>query len=151
MDSNLETMVTTVPHNSVEKITQGLLSLLNNRGICYAILGNPADYPKIETDIDLCTDRPYQFIETVRDFCKLEGSFFLNLQYHATGIRCDLAAISDSRKLLFFPGPDILLFPAWRIKGAIGLSYSELLRFRVWDPRGFFCSVKPRRFHFLSY
>jgi len=116
--------------NSRGEIGQKLFLFLAEREVLYVVLGDTSQFPEIETDLDLCTESYCDFLSALKDFCISNDVSFINVRRHATGIRFDLAATTNDGDYVLFPGPDVLLFPTWKIKGDIGLSFQELLKSR---------------------
>jgi O-antigen/teichoic acid export membrane protein/thymidylate kinase len=138
-----------IPIKTNSDIAKRLCLFLNERKIKYAILGDTSRFPRIETDLDLCTASYHDFLQALKDFSKSEDVSIINILYHATGIRIDLSATTVEGNKIILLGPDVLSFPTWRIKGNIGLSYKELLQSRIFNRSGFY--VPSPKYAFLFY
>lgn len=116
---------------------ENLVSFLNESDLKYALLGNPTAKSIVASDLDLCSDDTKRFESEVINFCKKYSYGILLKQCHATGIRYDLLFEFEGMHYVF-PGPDLLIFPTWKIKGNIGLSYNRLLNNRVLSGDGYY-------------
>jgi thymidylate kinase len=103
-----------------------LVSFLVQEGVTFALLGDPTGKKILASDLDLCTENIEMFDDALRKFCSNDGRLLLTKRFHATGIRYDFSFRHGSNTFIF-PGPDVLIFPTWHIKGNIGLSYATLL------------------------
>jgi thymidylate kinase len=116
---------------------ESLLHTFEERKIVYAILGDPSRLPLIATDLDVAVDRPERAVEAVRALCRSESMVLANLHWHATGLRCDLAAARDDGVVLHFPGPDLITRLPDGSRTAGALSWRAMLAERRRSEHGF--------------
>ena len=119
-------------------IFQQLIQFLNDYSIVYIVLGDTRLLPDIETDLDLCVEDVSVFSSVLCKFCDKYRYELIRADYHATGIRFDIISHHAGLGPVIFPGPDVLLYPTWKIKGSIGLSFAELLSTRIQTKQGYF-------------
>ena len=130
-----------IENTSIEKELDSILikmaCFLNKHNVDYLYLGNPSGKALIKDDIDVFTNNIKKFEKIIYKFCNEEGLLLINRTHHSTGIRFDIASKKNDKYILF-PGPDVLLYPTWRIKRDIGFSIDRAIENRIVDKKGWY-------------
>lgn len=121
-------------HISIQSELSDLIKHLNFTNLKYAVLSDIRSFPKLDSDIDICVENITQFIEQLSQFCSGRNLLIIRADYHATGIRFDVAVNNSCLEII--QGPDVLIFPTWLINGDIGIHLNNMLTSSIVSENG---------------
>lgn len=121
----------------LDRILIKMACFLDENNVDYLYLGEPAGKVLIKDDLDILTNNLKKFEKVLHQFCNKEGMLLINKTYHSTGIRFDMA-LNKNDEYIIFPGPDVLLYSTWQIKGNIGISIERIIENRIYDKKGWY-------------
>ncbi|REL36564.1 hypothetical protein [Thalassotalea euphylliae] len=110
---------------------------LEIKGVDYVFFGSPTGDKLLRGDLDVYSPNEPRFDEAVKTFCQHYQLLLVGKTFHATGVRYDIAFKLEGATYIF-PGPDLLKYPTWKVKGKLNVDFTSVIKHRERSPNGYF-------------